>query len=281
MTSTEDDESCKWNSDTNEFVLKLKKATENEHFEGLDLISRLLTAPTEDELKSRNLIEVVGQSEDQNEDHHQSDSEQEDIFDENFQLNEYEQATRSVLDSKHKYGFLNHHSGLLEKYQDDLWQLADLQNPGELNCDERRAKRLEKENEDFNEEHYLFDQYENNRFIDDLRLKKSEWLDGLVGESASGPPGESTSEASEASESTSRTGRAPSLTDDEIFRLKNLPRKEFKLAKNEKVVVLYGLVDILFAYCYDKRINEGMLVNSSGIFELDGIKQEIEQDSLN
>lgn len=242
VTSTEDDESCKWNSDTNEFVLKLRKSIENEHFEGLDLISRLLTVQTEAELqKSRNLIEVIDQSEDQRSEDRQSDSEPDDqcdIFDENFQLNEYEQATRSVLDTKHNYGFLNRHSGVLEKYQDELWQLADLQNPGELSIEERRTERLKKEYEDFDEEYYLFDQYENNKFIDGLRLKQGEWLNGLASESA---------------------GSAPSnaLTDDEIFRLKNLPRKEFKLTKNEKLVVLYGLVDILFAYCYDKRINEG------------------------
>ena len=235
-----DEESCKWNSATNEFVLKLKKLNENEHFEGLDLISRLLTVPTEDQLKKNNsnLIEVIEPCEDSGE-----PDDPVGIFDENFQLNEYERTISSLLNTKHSYGFLNRHSDLLEKYQDDLWQLADLKNPGELSLEERRTERLKKESADFDEEHYLFDQYENNQFIDGLRLKKSEWLDGLRSGGASD----------------GHSGDLPSngLTDDEIFRLKNLPRKEFKLTKDEKLIVLYGLVDILFAYCYDKRINEG------------------------
>ena len=248
VSTVEDEENCQWNSDTNEFVLKLKKVNENEHFEGLDLISRLLTARTEDELKkSKHLIEVIDQSEDQNEGKEEP-NDQIDIFDENFLLNEYQQATSSLLNSKHSYGFLNRHSGVLERYQDDLWQLADLKNPGELSIEERRAERLKKENDDFDEEYYLFDQYENNKHIDGLRLAKSKWLDGLK------VAGKSTSESNGEFD---QPGSSKDLTDDEIFRLKNLHRKEFKLTSDEKRIVLYGLVDILFAYCYDKRINEG------------------------
>lgn len=263
MTSIEDEENCAWNSDTNEFVLKLRKLNENEHFEGLDLISRLLTVRTEDELKKNgNLIEVIDQSEDQ------STDDQADPFDESFALNEYEQANRSLLDTKHAYGFLNRHSGLLEKYQDELWQLADLKNPGELSIEERRAERLKKETADFDEEYYLFDQYENNKLIDGLRLAKSSWLDGL--KSTNGSDG--STDGSNGRRLVEESDKQPSdsssngLTDDEIFRLKNLPRKEFKLSKDEKLLVLYGLVDMLFAYCYDKRINEGNLKSSTIIF---------------
>lgn len=35
--------------------------------------------------------------------------------------------------------------------------------------------------------------------------------------------------------------------------LKELPNKEYLLSAKEENAVLLGLVDILFAYCYDKR----------------------------
>jgi protein SHQ1 len=46
-------------------------------------------------------------------------------------------------------------------------------------------------------------------------------------------------------------------TDDEIDSLKNLPKKSFILDKNEKFMAYTGLVDILYAYCYNNRVNCG------------------------
>ena len=226
----EDEDNCKWNCDTNEFVLKLKKLNENEHFDGLDLVSKLLAIPTEDELRKKklNLIELVDQVnvDDSNVDNSNVD-EDEDLFSFKFDLNE---SNRSILNTNFNYGFLNCYSSVIERYQDELWQLTDNRNPGELSANERRGERLKKEAADFNEEHYLFDQYENNKFIDNLRLAKSVWLD---------------------------KHESFELSEDEVFRLKNLPKKEFKLKKDEKLIALYTLIDVLYAYCYDKRINEG------------------------
>lgn len=267
MIATEED-NCEWNSDTNEFVLKLKKMNENEYFEGLDLISKLLTTPTESELnKKRNLIEII----DQDNNLEQTDECLiDDLFDENLEFNEFEQATRSILDTKFKYGFLNRYSDVIEKYQDELWQLADLKNPGQLSIEQRSKERIERENNDFDEEYYLFDQYENNKFIDDIRLKKSIWLDPEIDEKFEKKLSldkdkklinELDQKSNKSMEflDTSYQDSNFTFTEDEIFRLKNLPRKEFKLTKEEKLIMLYGLVDILFAFCYDKRINEGKI----------------------
>lgn len=282
----------------------MKKLHEDEHFEGLDLISKLLTIPREDELRERrNLIEVLDSrtndlsnrnlnddddhgdqpAASRNDDYSTVNSIYDSIFDENLELNQFVEATKSILDTKFKYGFLNSYSELIEKYQDELWQLADLKNPGELSIEERRKQRLDKENHDFDEECYLNDQFEDNKLIDNLRLQDSWWLKSS-NDSFGEPNFESSrrtfqesnyqsfkdhKSSNELNESANSRSRRPvaepiikkdelKFTEDEIFRLKNLPRKEFaKLTKEEKVIIMYGLVDILYAYCYDLRINEG------------------------
>lgn len=45
----------------------------------------------------------------------------------------------------------------------------------------------------------------------------------------------------------------PIFTPDEITLLKDFPNKEYLLNETEKRTVLLGLVDVLFAYCYDQR----------------------------
>jgi protein SHQ1 len=46
-------------------------------------------------------------------------------------------------------------------------------------------------------------------------------------------------------------------TESEIDDLKNLPKKTFLLDKEQKFYAYIGLVDILFAYCYNDRVNCG------------------------
>lgn len=53
-------------------------------------------------------------------------------------------------------------------------------------------------------------------------------------------------------------------TDKEIDVLKALPRKSYVLDKEQTFSAYLGLVDILFAYCYDRRINCGETNVESG-----------------
>jgi len=47
------------------------------------------------------------------------------------------------------------------------------------------------------------------------------------------------------------------LSDKNRDQLKDLPNKEFLLDKLQKKRLHFGLIDILFAYCYDWRITQG------------------------
>lgn len=47
------------------------------------------------------------------------------------------------------------------------------------------------------------------------------------------------------------------FTDKEKDLLKELPNKEYLLDNDETKIVLFGMVDILFGYCYNNRITLG------------------------
>lgn len=46
-------------------------------------------------------------------------------------------------------------------------------------------------------------------------------------------------------------------TSEEINCLKQLPKRTYLLDKEQKFIAYSGLIDILFAYCYNYRANSG------------------------
>jgi protein SHQ1 len=50
----------------------------------------------------------------------------------------------------------------------------------------------------------------------------------------------------------------------ELDCLKSLPKRTYLLEREQKLSAFCGLVDILFSYCYDKRINCGEENSESG-----------------
>ena len=238
IESTEDD-SCQWDAEKGCYNLRVAKRTVGEHFEGLDMITSLLAAPKATKA-TKAKIEVV-------------DSEtQAEIDEENFTLDEddsyLEQKLPEITISAHKYGFNCSYSNVLEKFQDEVWQLIDLTNPGQTSPQQRRQFRLEREQLDFEEEHYLSDLHDDPETIDRLIRFQASWQ-----------PTDADTETKDANDTNDNLvvdQKLCKFSSDEIFQLKNLPKKEFCLDQHEKRVLLYGLVDILFAYAYDQRINE-------------------------
>ncbi len=51
---------------------------------------------------------------------------------------------------------------------------------------------------------------------------------------------------------------------EELDILKTLDKKTFALDKNQKFFAYWGLIDILFAYCYNNRVNCGEENSESG-----------------
>lgn len=112
--------------------------------------------------------------------------------------------------------------------------IIDNPDPDNLNIEKRRILRLEGENQKFDQDHYLADYFDDSEMINDTILNfEPEWNSG-------------------------------EFSEEEIDCLKNLPKKTFILDKEQKFYSFLGLVDILYAYCYNNRINMGEMNVESG-----------------
>jgi protein SHQ1 len=103
--------------------------------------------------------------------------------------------------------------------------------------------RIENENEKFEDDHYLADLFDNN-YIESVLLKYKPDFGGN---------GDEEDEHD-----------AEGFTQKEQDCLKQLPRKTFMLDKEQKFCAFAGLVDILFAYAYNNRVNCGETNVESG-----------------
>jgi protein SHQ1 len=96
----------------------------------------------------------------------------------------------------------------------------------------RRQLRIEDENKRFDDDHYLADFFDNSSIIEQSILNYR--------------PLYLTEDANQSD-----------YTQKDMDDLKNLPKKTYLLDKEQKYFAYTGLVDILYAYCYNDRINCG------------------------
>ena len=97
-----------------------------------------------------------------------------------------------------------------------------------------KKKELKEEDEmaKFSEDHYLSDYFDEYDMIEDNLLKYVPEFVNLENSDIE-------------------------FSESEMDVLKNLPKKNYLLDKEQKLYAFSGLVDILFAYCYDQRVNCG------------------------
>lgn len=214
-------EEAKYDTDTGSFTVKVPKETKGEHFEGLDMITKLLTSKGQPSAKSP-MIEVLSET---TTDTTEICEEQEDE-DYDWHIEQTPFTDEQLCVDGPKYGFANQKSGLFSRLQDEVVEIVDLKNPDQYHMKDRRELRLSAEEDKFDEDHYLADLYEDDA-IQELLLYNC-WLGS---DSAEG------------------------FTDPENEMMRNLPKKEYLI--DNKVSVFLGLVDIIFAYCYDIRTTEG------------------------
>ncbi|KAJ3665793.1 hypothetical protein Zmor_001267 [Zophobas morio] len=101
--------------------------------------------------------------------------------------------------------------------------------PREVKLAERHKMRLQYEQGKFNVDHYLSDYIENDEVLEIVALK-SPWADLKRNDIQ--------------------------FTDSELDFLKDLPNKQYNLSETQINYCYYSLVDILFAFCYDRRTTE-------------------------
>ncbi|KAI9102735.1 SHQ1 protein-domain-containing protein [Phlyctochytrium arcticum] len=233
-----------------EITLQLPKATPGEVFADLDLLTKLMaprntTLPQENGTSTpRPLIEVLES---------RSVGLESDGPSVRLSANEVEEMDwdypqtipdEPELQTKAKYGFNNQYSGYGDHIGQLMQEISDISNLETSTPASRRDERLERENAKFDDEYYIADFLNQDVIEPILKFKPKSWkLLKKVQTSR-----ESGSEGTPASVEVS-------LSEEDLEMMRVLPNKQY-LLDDEKSTYL-GLVDIIFAYCYNHRTTEG------------------------
>lgn len=223
-------------------TVKMKKANPGEQFEDLDLITKLL-APKGKPSSSAPLIEVIGDSKCEEEQH----EEESDEFD---WLSEQNPPTDDeiLFLGNPRCGFANMHSACVFKLKEETSEIFDIVDPETKPAHVLVEDRLLAETRQFSYEHYLADLYQDEEIQACLAFSPS-WND-LCKEVKSS--------------SCSNPDEIVHFTSEEKERLRRLPNKEYLIERPEAQTLFFGLIDILFAYAYDKRTTFGEQTVESG-----------------
>ncbi|NWX83378.1 SHQ1 protein, partial [Nothoprocta pentlandii] len=230
-------EKASYNTDEGTFTIHLPKEMPGQYFEGLDMLTSLLTPK---KLKSTTpLVEETADSA------HLSE-EEEDDFDWEIEQTPYEETAESALQQKYCYGFGNLHSEVLQRLQDELTEVIDIKDPDRVPVSERRRKRLAAEVAKFDPDHYLADFFEDEAIKHVLKYKPW-WIDAHKKKTAL------------QEESCQEHDRQTFVvfSEEEREQLRKFKNKSYLLDKRTRHHVYLGLIDILLAYCYEICVNEG------------------------
>ncbi|ORZ09506.1 box H/ACA snoRNP assembly protein Shq1 [Absidia repens] len=277
----DDDSKASYDPSTGQFTVCVSKETKGEHFPDLDLLTKLLarkgeTSRDASSTPKKPLIEVLSsQSNDdptltsENDDTNPAPTaELQDAVDFNWELPQELPPDDLMIHTA--YGFNNQYNGYFTHVEETANEINSVWGPEKSNSESRRVDRLEQENNKFDEDHYAMD-YINQEEIQHLLQYKTIWakelkrLQKLAKETAVEKKGPLIQEVDSKSTvndidmgSLSIVDNQESLvklTEKDQKLMRDLPNKEYLLS-NEKITYL-GLVDILYAYCYNHRTSEG------------------------
>ena len=244
VVDDDDRNEATYNVDKGSFNAKIAKETKGEFFDGLDMLTKLLTPPdtdastfspylveeisdVEQELKVKDESLALGaQSSVDNTIEDFADYEDEEDFD--WYIEQDLQDTQVVIGSV-KYGFAQTKSGMSEKLLAEFNEVLDNKDPDNMSSKDKREQRLAHEKQQFCEEHYLADLYDNDEILEILKFEPW-WL---------------------------TYGPDSKMNDEEKDKLLKLPKKSHIVDKDALQSVYLGLVDIVFAYVYNHRVLYG------------------------
>ncbi|GFY42303.1 protein SHQ1 homolog [Trichonephila inaurata madagascariensis] len=218
----------KYDVDKRVFTIHAAKAQKGEVFKDLDLINNLLKSK-----KGKTVgvprIEVLESTDDVQENEEEIDWNIEQIPSDNKfgSLNIFGQQC----------GFANSYTFSVFELKEEVHEIFDVVDPQSKTPKTRSEERLQKETQCFNDEHYLADLFEDEE-IQRLINYNPEWV--VLYEEAQNNISEDKIQ----------------FTTEEKDRLRKLPSKEYILYSYD-FCFNHCLIDILFAYAYNKRTTEG------------------------
>ncbi|KAK3790481.1 hypothetical protein RRG08_015950 [Elysia crispata] len=232
-----------YDTDKGQLTVRLLKKVCGQWFEGLDLLTKLLTPKKVDPSKCTG-VEVITHSNFTNTEKDidagssRSYSTHDDEESKGNQLNfEFDWFVEQKVHNQEasglnlegpKYGFAQKKSAVLKDITSDLTSMLDIKNPDSMPEKERRSLRLHQEKEAFNCEHYLADYFDDEAIQESILLS----FEDLVGDCAK-------------------------LSEREQYKLTTLPSREYMIDKSELKSVYLGLVDLIYAYAFNYRFTNG------------------------
>eukprot|EP00002_Diphylleia_rotans_P003841 TRINITY_DN12722_c0_g1_i2.p1 TRINITY_DN12722_c0_g1~~TRINITY_DN12722_c0_g1_i2.p1 ORF type:complete len:445 (+),score=107.55 TRINITY_DN12722_c0_g1_i2:57-1391(+) len=222
-------ETATYDIDSGMMAVRLPKETPGLHFENLDLITLLAPkAPGKAKKTAAPLIEVLDSQEESIVDDGEGSAPSFNILDWEYEQQLPQNETPEDLLRRSKYGFNLQKSGVFSNLaEEQKLEICLLSQPDSMTEAERRIERLGLEDEKFDPEHYIAD-FALEEELSDILTYRHPW---------------------------SQSAEEMEFTEVEREVMMRLPNKEF-LIESEREILL-GLVDILFAYCYDRRVNTG------------------------
>lgn len=137
-------------------------------------------------------------------------------------------SNTSFMNHHFAYGFANKMNDSFRDLGEEFPNIFELKTPEEISFEDRKKLMEDYENTKFSSDHYLADLYDE-ELIDPILAYNPPW--NLI-----------------------KSPEKLKFSDQEIEVLKNLPNKEYLLTQEEYDKVTYSMIDILFAYCYEKRV---------------------------
>lgn len=133
----------------------------------------------------------------------------------------------TLLQCNHPFGFANNISTEFKEIGAEFPQIFELRVPEQVPVKERNTLREQYENHKFSSDHYLADFF-------DMELLAPYLNATAIWDSPD-------------------FNKDIDFTEEEVGILKELPNRHYILSDTKYKQIFYGLVDILYGYCYDKR----------------------------
>ena len=229
-----------WEAETSSFVVKCPKVNVGENFEGLEMLTQLLTPKGETDVRTK--VEVIGGEDVENSDEEDEDVEIDWYYEQ--KLPEEEIRSRSTTDRESDgYGFAFKHNGVYKSLLAEYSEIVDLVDPDNMTQMEREVARNERELADFSSDHYLCDMYDSVEEVEECLLYQPPYLACVSGPAnAPGPL------------SVNNLHPSLSFTSSEQEQMLALPPKQMVVAPSLLPSVHLSLADLLYGYCYTARV---------------------------
>ncbi|CCD71630.1 Protein SHQ1 homolog [Caenorhabditis elegans] len=220
--------SVEWKSDEGEFHIKVPKMHKKEHFSNLDMITELLTpSTTHHQPHGNQLVEEMDDSEDDDE------GDGSEFLVEQQPAAEPEEPKSDGKIEKFGYGFGWSKFGVIERLRDEIGKIVDILEPENVEIEKRADKLMEFDWENFDEGRYLAD-----------TLEPEEELLAVI---------------------SSKFAQKLEISDEDRTKLKDLKKSKTSAKINgNDVEIMTSLIDIVFGYCYDQRVNDWESACESG-----------------